>query len=369
MAKIQVSRTVKFSSKAGTYNAMLQSSRGLLWQSYQGDAASPVNIVPSFITVQPVLSFVVISSRGSGTTAINGHPTWSFGGTVIPFDSQTNLSTGATFAGKFQRLAPADNNGSNYGLKILTNLVDIAQGSSVTIKAVGSVVGANFSDEVYAEHTINIYPQTSSSAQIDIIDVTQVDNATIGRNFTFDEDGQSITMKVETYVGGVRVDSDSTAITTNQITYQWQKVTNGSWANISGQTSQTLTITEGDVQTYSKYRCEVRQAGVVLGYGRANIMDSTDPFIINPNPSPEDETIENESDTVTYTPQIVSRKMPTTPVADYTNAKFNFMFSASDGVTIQTVNNAASAAVTYAMCESNGDIDVTIETVDDINDY
>ncbi len=393
MAKIQVSRQVKFISKAGTYTAELKSNRGQLWQSYQGDATSPNNITPNYesLSDQPVLSFVVISSRTTGNTGIASMPKWYFGSTLLnPASTAGSDSGGLTItaaiavggvayslADYFELIIPSTQSGiSYYGLRIKKNLVVLAQGSAVTIKAVGIVAGANFQDSVQAEHTINIYPQTGSAAQIDILDITTIDGVQKGRNFTFDADNQSITMKAETYIGSIRVDSDSTQIANNGITYLWQKIENGAWVNVKDKndnniTTQTLNVTEPAVATCAKYRCAVYKNSVLLGYGKANIMDSTDPYVIEANPNPVNETIEDEGDTVVYTPKIVTRGTGAV-VSDYANMKYNFIFTAADGVGLtpqEGYTGVSSAAVTYDMCKNYGDIDVTIESYSDVNDY
>ena len=390
MAKIQVSRQVKFISKAGTYTAILQSNRGQLWQSYQGDVTAPNNITPNYesLTDRPTLNFVVVSSRTSGNTGLSSMPKWYFGNTLlnqssVPGSQSGGLtitaaivvgSTAYNLADYFDLITPDVNNGQlYYGLRIKKNVVVIAQGSAVTVKAVGVIAGANFSDEVQASHTINIYPQTGSAAQIDILDITTVEGvANVGRNFTFDADNQIITMKVESYIGSSRVDNGASQITANQITYLWQRIENGVWTNVqsngSNVTTQTINVSEQDVHTYAKYRCAVYKNNVLLGYGKANIMDSTDPYIIEPNPSPKDETIEDSGDTVVYTPKIVSRGTGA-EVSGFSNMKYNFVFTASDGVVVGSATNADTGTVTYAMCLANGNIDVTIESYEDVNDY
>lgn len=382
MSKAQVSRTVKFISKAGTFTAMIQSSRGQLWQSYSGTASAPTDITPNYesLTSKPELMFVVVSSRTAvGATPLANKPTWYFGSTQINFTSGT--STGA-FNGVFEEINPSTGQ-PYYGIRILKNLVTLADGSAVAIKAVGTITGSNYTDTVQAMTTINIYPQTGDGAQIDVIDVTEVAPNVYGRNFTFDSDNQNIEMKVESYIGSVRVDSTAQQISENVITYQWQKISNGAWTNVSGSgthktgTEQYLIVNEKDVMTYAKYRCRVMKNGNLIGYGKANLMDSTDPYIIEPNPSPQDETIdESVGNNVTYTPRIVSRSNPGVTPSEFANAKFNFTFTTSDGVELtagsnldSTYRNVSSASVTYEMCRDHGNIDVTIESYDDLNDY
>lgn len=377
MSKVQISRQVKFISKAGTYTAMLQCNRGQLWQSYQGTAATPSNITPDFASLndKPVLRFVVISSRSANAAVVSGTPRWYFGNAQINSSNINAIDT--AYQSYFELVSPGGGN-SYYGLRIKANLVTLAQGSAIGIKAVGTIAGANFSDEVQAETTINIYPQTESSAQIDVIDIspTSVTGVT-GKNFTFDAEDENIRMRVDTYIGGVQ-------IAANTLTYQWQKIVNGSWANVSGSGTyktgqeQILEVNEKDVHTYAKYRCQVKRGNELLGYGKANIMDSTDPYIIEPNPTKynssgtslgTDESIENEGEYVRYSPRIVSRSNPGVAATGFSNAKFNFLFSASDGNAVAQTLNSATGDVTYAMCLSNGNIDVSIESVDDVRDY
>lgn len=377
MSKVQISRQVKFISKAGTYTAMLQCNRGQLWQSYQGTAASPSNITPDYASLsdKPVLRFVVISSRSANAAVVSGTPKWYFGNAQINSANINAIDT--AYQSYFELVAPGGGN-NYYGLRIKANLVTLAQGSAIGIKAVGTIAGANFSDEVQAETTVNIYPQTESSAQIDIIDVSPTDTVGVtGKNFTFDSEDENIRMRVDTYIGGVQ-------IAANTLTYQWQKIVNGAWANVSGTGTyktgqeQILEINEKDVHTYAKYRCQVKRGNELLGYGKANIMDSTDPYIIEPNPTKynssgtslgTDESIENEGEYVRYSPRIVSRSNPGVAATGFSNAKFNFIFSASDGNAVAQTLNSATGDVTYPMCLSNGNIDVSIESVDDVKDY
>lgn len=377
MSKVQVSRQVKFVSKAGTYTAMLQCNRGQLWQSYQGTVASPSNITPDYASLseKPVLRFVVISSRSANAAVVSSTPAWYFGNAQINSANINQIDT--AYQPYFELVSPVGGN-NYYGLRIKGNLVTLAQGSAIGIKAVGTIAGANFSDQVQAETTINIYPQTESSAQIDIIDIspTNVTGVT-GKNFTFDSEDENIRMRVDTYIGAV-------AIAANTLTYQWQKISNGAWVNVSGigtyktGQEQILEINEKDVHTYAKYRCLVKRGNEILGYGKANIMDSTDPYIIEPNPTKynssgtnlgADESIENEGEYVRYTPMIVSRSNPGVAATGFANAKFNFLFSASDGNAVAQTLNSATGDVTYAMCLSNGNIDVSIESKDDVRDY
>ena len=402
MSKAFAQRTVKFINKVGTYTAYLQSSQGDLWQTYTLNGSTYQNIVPDWDNAasdkKPVINFVCISSRASGTTNVNGTPQWYFGNTLLNSGSTINATIGGKQASQYFELVAFSEDQPYYGLRIKKNLVELTNGSSIVIKAVGTLVipATGTSDTIQAQAVISITPATSNGKHISILDVTAVGGGITGRSFTFTKEEQTITMKAQTYEGASLLDDTAANITANHLTYQWQKITNGAWTAISGQTAQTITISENDVMTYQQYRCAVYRSGELLGYGTANVMDATDPFVINPNPSPLDETIEDEGDTVAYTPKIVSRDGGS--VQDITKAGFDFTYTNSAGVDItpsqlegkkvtgtgsddhfvntynessgaQTLGNVSNYPVTYAMCQNYGDITVSIETVADLRDY
>ena len=389
MSKAFAQRTVKFINKVGTFTAYLQSSSGDLWQTYTLNGTTYTNIVPNYETLMPVLYFVCISSRTSGTSNLNGVPTWYFGDTKLNTGSVIDATISGKAASLYFDLVSPSSGQPYYGLRIKKNLVELTNGSSVSIKSIGELIisATGTTDTIQAQTSVSITPATANGIHISILDVTPVGGGVIGRSFTFTQEDQTITMKAQTYEGATLLDETAAQISANHLTYQWQKITNGEWTNISGATSQTLTISENDVMTYQQYRCAVSRSSELLGYGTANVMDATDPFVINPNPTPMDETIEDSGDTVSYTPKIVSRDSGTEQTS-LTNQGFFFNYTNSQGVDITPSALASKACtgtgtsdhfitggassnypVTYAMCQSNGDIIVSIETVADLKDY
>lgn len=79
----------------------------------------------------------------------------------------------------------------------------------------------------------------------------------------------SILLATSAYAG-------STAITS--ATYQWAKYSSGSWTNISGETSETLTVSGSDIINIQSYRC-------TMTYGGKNyvdvitVEDKSDPYV------------------------------------------------------------------------------------------
>lgn len=383
MSKAFVQRTIKFINKVGTYTAYLQSSQGELWQTYSVVNGQYANIVPDYANIQPILYFVCISSRVSGTSNVNGVPTWYFGSTQL--NTGSTLSSGkinnVNITDIFELVSPSSGQ-PYYGLKIKRNLVDVTQGASISIKAVGELMisATGTTDDIQAQTSVSITPATSNGVHVQILDVTAVSASVTGRNFTFTSEDETITMRADTYQG-------STLLTQN-LTYQWQRIVNGTWTNVSGATSQTLTISENDVMTYAQYRCIVSQSNAQIGIGTANIMDATDPFVIDPGVMSgtktingvtctlkEDETIENTTDIVAYEPKIVSRDSGTEQTA-FTQQGFYFNYKAGDGtdqtpsgLKNQAVSDSSNYPVDYTICQSCGDISVIIESVADLKDY
>ena len=155
-----------------------------------------------------------------------------------------------------------------------------------------------------------------------------------------------------TYQAGVSV--------TSNLTYKWYKLVGGAWSLLSGKTAQTLTVTGDMVDCYSSFKCVVSQGGTEIGTDIQGVMDASDPYDIIPNPSPADETIVEEGDTVVYTPMVVKRGSTTKAM------EMNFNFTAIDsvGLILGQATNQANFTVTYAMCEQAGtDVGVYIETV------
>lgn len=403
MTKIHAQRELKFINKVGTFTTYLQSSQGDLWQTYTLNGGQYTGITPDYETLQPVLYLVCISSRTSGLTGITGTPEWYFGYIRLNEGNVINASISGKAASSYFELVSPTTGQPYYGLRIKKNIVELTAGSSVTIKAVGtlriSVTGST--DTVQAQAAISITPATANGSHVSILDITDVGGGIVGRSFTFTGEAQTITMKAQTYMGASLLDGTAAQADSNNMTYQWQKISNGAWTDITQSPSraslaQTLTVSEDDVMTYQQYRCAVYRDSELLGYGTANIMDATDPFAISPNPNPVDETITEEEDTVAYSPKIVSRDSGTVQAA-LTAEGFYFNYTNSQGVDVTPsglknmkatgtgkddegndahfINNDGTQGavcnhpVDYNMCLANGDILVSIETVADLHDY
>lgn len=80
----------------------------------------------------------------------------------------------------------------------------------------------------------------------------------------------SLTLEANGYKGAT--------VITSGATYQWAKLVNGTWTNVSGGTAKTLTINASDIVNVESYRCTMTYASkTYVGY--ASVYDKTDPYV------------------------------------------------------------------------------------------
>ena len=339
---------VIFSQKSGVYMPAIMCNKGDLYQEYNGDSSNPVDISPDFTTLQPILSFVLTSSRVAEGLVVPSSMKWYFNDTELTFGSNkisTNSFSGET--GHFEFINYQAGVQNYYALRIKKNLVKAAGAAPCTIKGEATVAVGNTSDKIQYVYTIPITYGVGNSKRVTIM---SGDN----KYFTLTTQGDSCKLKAVARVGSDEI--------TSGLTYKWYKLSNGAWSVISGQTGQTLTVTTDMVDTSGQFKAEVYQSGVMIGMDVQTVMDVSDPLDIILNPVPEDETIRNEEDTVVYTPTLVKRGSTT----KYKDMRFYFTFMDSAGVVLNpsTANTAAaSGTCTYKMCDqAGGNVSVVITT-------
>lgn len=355
MSMGSTSRTIKFSAKTGTYTATIMSPDGDIYQEWEG-TQNEHTISPNFSATQPRLLFVCMSSRvNEGLTTPDGM-TYYFNDNKIDFSGDT--STGA-YAGYFKKISPdTANNQPYYGLQILQNIADLAGLANAVIKMVASVSYLTQADQIQAEYTIPVRKATGSSYRVTIV-------AGDSNAFVIREKGGSCVLKACGYQSGTEL--------TKELTYKWEKMSATGWAEIAGQTGQTLTVFSSDIDTFGEYRVTVYRAGVEIGKDIQGVMDASDPYEIDVCPVPQDETIEedakNDTDThnhITYTPKIVRRGQSTAAIAD---ATFFFVVKDAAGNYLNTETSRTTAAksftVTHDMAlQASADFSITITSKD-----
>ena len=177
------------------------------------------------------------------------------------------------------------------------------------------------------------------------------------KNFVITAKGGSCVLKAMAYQSGQALSKD--------LTYVWEKMEATGWVAITGVTSQTLTVNGADINTYGEYRVHVLRAGAEIGTDIQSVMDASDPYDIDPHPSPEDEAITEDASgngEVTYTPQVVTRGTGMKAL----DTQFYFVLKDAAGVYLNSDRDTpkASQTVTRAHCmQAGGDVSVTITSI------
>ena len=346
MSVASTSRTIKFISKAGTYTAAIMSPSGDLYQDYEGTTNDVTAIYPNFETLKPILYFVCTSSRVVEGVANPDGMEYYFNGTKITFSG--GVSTG-TFAGYFKTVAPSGDQ-LYYGLQIVKNIAALAGYAPAVIKMVATVSYGTQSDTIQASYTIPIQQATGSSYRVTIA-------AGDTKNFVITTKGGSCILKAMAYQSGNALTKD--------LTYVWEKMGATGWETVTGATAQTLTVRADDINTYGEYRVHVSRAGAEIGSDIQSVMDTSDPYDIDPHPSPEDEAITEDTTgngEVTYTPVVVTRGTSTKAL----DTQFYFVLKDAAGVYLNSdlTTPKSSQTVTRAHCvQAGGDVSVTITSV------
>lgn len=348
MSIASASRTIKLIAKVGTYNPTIVAPNGDIYQEYEGTQDNPGAITPNFEATQPKLLFVCTSSRVSEGIVTPNSMRYFFNNSEISFGTD-GVSTGS-FAGYFKKIVP-DTGNQYYGLQLLKNIVQLAGYASVVIRMEAAVSYATQVDTLKADYRISVGKSTGTSYRVTIA-------AGDGNNFVLRQKGAQCILKAVTYQSGTEL--------TSGLTYAWYKMTNVGWYPISGQTGQTLTVTDNDVDTWGEFQVVVSKGGNELGFDTQAVIDASDPYEIEPHPSPEDEAIyedTNGNGQVTYTPVVVKRGS-TTKAFD---SQFYFIAKDAAGNILNTTSRtpASTFTVTRAMCQqAGGDIALVIMTAD-----
>lgn len=348
MSTASTSRTIKFISKAGTYTAVIMSPSGDLYQEYEGTTNDVTAVYPDFETLKPILYFVCTSSRVAEGVADPDAMEYYFNDQKISFSG--GVSTG-TFAGFFKTVAPSGDQ-MYYGLQILKNIAELAGYAPAVIKMVATVSYGTQSDQIQATYTIPIQQATGGNSY----HVTIAAGDT--KNFVITEKGGSCILKAMAYQSGNALTKD--------LSYKWEKMGATGWEELGGKTSQTLTVSGNDINTYGEFRVHVYRSGAEIGTDIQGVMDASDPYDIDPHPDPEDEAITEDTTgngEVTYTPVVVKRGTSTKAL----DTQFYFVLKDAAGVYLNTDRDTpkASQTVTRAHCQqAGGDVSVTITSVD-----
>ena len=298
---------IKYRVKSGTYTTYVNSPSGDLVQYYTGTKSSIKKIYVDFHNSPRSIFLVSISSRQTeGVATFSDNIKVNVNGIDMSFNQDgVNTTTFGTNTGQF-KLVKSNNSLSYYdGIQIQKNLLVDSQFAPITITLSAPVQYGTQTDILKASYTI---PVMEYSGNGNIVTIKAGDN----NNFVItskDTTSDASRVIMEAYV----YDIESGAVIEDGLTYQWQKAvaTNEGWENISDATAKTFKVTESDIATYGDYRVLVYENGTLIGSDTRSVMDATDPYVIELNPNPADETIDEDesgNSKVTYTPKVVDRR-------------------------------------------------------------
>lgn len=351
MSLASTTRTIKFVSKSGTYTAMILCPDGDLVQEYKEIADGTVDVSPSFEgDDQPLLNFVLTSSRASETPVVDSMA-YYVNGEKLTFDSD-NKNTNENYPGYFKKYV-ADANHTYCGLQILKNLVEPWSRTAVTVRMEAKVTYGTQEDTIQASYTVAIRPATYDGYRVVI-------KAGDDNSFVIKSKGGSCILKATAWQGNDEL--------VQGLSYKWYKSVSGGWELINGATSQTYTVKETNVDSYDEFMVEVYQGSTELGTDVQGVLDASDPYEIQSNPDPLDETIYEDTSLngeVKYSPKVVSRDSGTVLESA---TKFYFMVRDAAGVILNpdtSTTPAATGTVTRQNCiDGGGDVSIMITSVD-----
>lgn len=363
MSSASKSVNITFIQKMGTFTPSIQSPDGDLYQEYQknGDV---VTVYPDFSASQPKLYFVVISSRTADGVTTPVSMQYYFNDTEIPFNS-AGKSTGL-FDGLFEIIRPSASQ-FYWGLKICNNLVKASNYASINIKMVGTVSERSnqqeITDKVQAVYKIPVGPYTGVAYRVSI---KAPENDT--HSFILNSKDDSCQLEAKVTQGNKTL--------TEGLFYKWYRAVNSitGWEQISNANSKTITVSAREVDCTREYMVEVyndksMSEDNMLGFDFQTVIDASDPYDIEPNPTPVDASIcedEAGNGSVTYTPRMIVRGK-----SDTIDTKFYFTLKSASGVVLNTEASRkptvqlSSFAVTRADCIHAGysDVALTIQSV------
>lgn len=308
MSEAIAQTVIKYRVKSGTYTTYVNSPSGDLVQYYTGTKSNITKIYIDFHNSPRSIFLVSISSRqAEGVATFSDNIKVNVNGIDLSFnESHVNTTPFGSNTGQF-KLVKSSSSPSYYdGIEIRKNLLEDSQFAPITITLSAPVQYGTQTDILKASYTI---PVMEYSGNGNFVTIKSGDD----NNFVITS--KEATNKASRVIMNACVyDVETGAEITENLTYQWQKAvaTNVGWENISNATSKTFEVTENDIATYGDYRVLVYDGNrVLIGSDTRSVMDATDPLIIELNPNPADETIDEDesgNSKVTYTPKVVDRK-------------------------------------------------------------
>lgn len=371
------STVIKYNVKSGVYVPKIESPMGDIVQYYTG---SESNLGKIYIDIEkiaeetnkPLLYLDVVSSRSAETQVKFASDVEIYvNGTKLTFDSN-GLSTtmfGDGHNGHFKAVKNSTGTGAVvHGIRIMRNLIEDFNFTSINIKMVGKIQYGTQLDSVQATYTIPVQKYSGNGYAVTI-------KAGDSKGFTIRERGTEGAVTLVASVWDIEAGTE----TTGNLKYVWEKAvpTESGWETL-GETSKTLKVDDTMIAAYGEFRCTVSQGSNLLGSDMRSVNDATDEYVVNLHPTPPDETInEGSGEGVKYEPKLAIRTATGTNEVE----GYKFCFSVKDGSGVplnkyqdgngQTETSVEMATtpqtsytVTEAQCiQAGGDVSLTVFAV------
>ena len=249
------SRQIHFTSKGGGYSAIWMGSKGDLYQEYLQNG-SAVTYYPAISSSAPITMNLTVTSARTQGVVVPAAVRYFANGTELTFNT-----AGACTTTGMTSIFKKDSSGN---LVIIGNLGNVVLGSFL-LEAIVSMSGTTGTDTLHVSAPVTLVPYTGT----DTAKVTIAPGD--AKNFTISEKGGSCVLKALTMKGGQEI--------TSGLTYEWYKFSGGAFTKLAV-TTQTLTVNEPDVDTYSLYKVIVKENGAELGFDIQGVLDASDPYDI-----------------------------------------------------------------------------------------
>lgn len=289
---------------------------------------------PDFVaqpTMQPIIYPNVTSQyEQRRLPVLSGTEKWFYNSESIELTFDANgLCTGpGSAAGKFRKVIYNNGDFNVPGLKIVGNLASDTNKDSDVISMEGAVESAGHTLPFRLDITFRI-EEIEGDPYIGYI------NDESGTGAVLDDNTPSITLKAYLMKSG--------SLVTSGITYQWQKIVNGVWTNISGATSQTLVVTKADIEATELRQVKMTVNGTIV-YAQIEVNDETDPRVINWNASGSTK-LTRTINSVTLTPKVVRRDSGVEDTS-FTGKPFTFNIFNAKGESYTPLTSPTSSSVT-----------------------
>ena len=329
MSKATVTGQIVVTSNGTTLHPILQCNTGDIYQNYDGDPASPSNVMPNFEAsgaTKPKLVMQAYSAeQGAGNSfdLSKGSPTWIVAGVTLAFNA-SHVSTN-TIGGTSGHFTAGSDSSGNPTLTVNKNLININGGDSFNITCKVSISMSNTSVTLQAMYPVYIAEDVIDSKRVNII-------ATSDKNlFTITEKGGTCTVKAQV--------TDGNMATSTGYTFQWYLPdASGGWVLKQDSTSATFTINETDVDSSIIVKCEAYKGKEFYASDTQTINDVSDEYILYPNPTDGNDNpvaenfIQNSGGKIVYKPYM--RKRGST--ANETGVTFSMSLYSNAGVPINS---------------------------------